>query len=364
MKQPLHIYTSILKSILFHSFNGRVSVFGLMLFLCLVLPQTAFSQSGNFKTYGQDDGLADLYVYTIAQDTLGYLWVGTGSGFMRFDGKKFTNLPTQDDEENNFVKSSLTDKNGRLWSGHYNGGVSYYNPNENKFVEFAMDSLIQTSVNQIVQGSGDFVWIVTQRSGIFKAFPDGSFERFVAEGFWLLFAMAESENGNLILGTNEGVKIVSAIDGKIELLKSFDVLDNSEIHTIQPHFEGKSYWICTDNQGLLLVDSGEIVSHITKENGLPSNDIQTVLHKSDGELWIGTSDRGLLLYDSRLPEGNRIKKAFNKSTGEKDNYIKHLFFDREGNLWVGTYGAGIWVYRGGMFSFHSNQKMLRVYNLT
>ncbi len=46
----------------------------------------------NFTDYTIVDGLPDNKITALAQDKYGYVWVGTGNGLARFDGKYFTNI--------------------------------------------------------------------------------------------------------------------------------------------------------------------------------------------------------------------------------------------------------------------------------
>jgi hypothetical protein len=43
-----------------------------------------------FHSYGTDSGLGNLAVRRIAQDSIGFLWVGTEDGLYRYDGDKFS----------------------------------------------------------------------------------------------------------------------------------------------------------------------------------------------------------------------------------------------------------------------------------
>lgn len=42
-----------------------------------------------FRHFSLEDGLSDNFITTMAFDSLGYLWIGTGHGLNRFDGDKF-----------------------------------------------------------------------------------------------------------------------------------------------------------------------------------------------------------------------------------------------------------------------------------
>ena len=47
----------------------------------------AKGQTCHFLHYGVENGLQNRFVYTINEDSNGFLWVGTGTELVRFDGK-------------------------------------------------------------------------------------------------------------------------------------------------------------------------------------------------------------------------------------------------------------------------------------
>jgi ligand-binding sensor domain-containing protein len=68
---------------------------------------------------------------------------------------------------------------------------------------------------------------------------------------------------------------------------------------------------------------------LTTTNGLPDNDITSLVTASDGQIWIGTA-RGLARFD-----GTSFAR-YTKDDGLCDNVIHSMFEDRDGNLWIAT----------------------------
>ena len=76
------MYLSIYSS---NIFNRIIIILGFIVTGNIIL----LSQDYRFKYYGPEDGLTDNFIYTITQDTNGFLWLGTGEGILRFDGFNF-----------------------------------------------------------------------------------------------------------------------------------------------------------------------------------------------------------------------------------------------------------------------------------
>ncbi|NJO90165.1 MAG: hypothetical protein HC831_15380 [Chloroflexia bacterium] len=65
--------------------------------------------------------------------------------------------------------------------------------------------------------------------------------------------------------------------------------------------------------------------------------VLSILPKNDHELWIGTADRGLGVFDkqNKTFKFNEYDKSDPKSISS-NNLLCDIFIDRKGNLWVGT----------------------------
>ena len=60
-----------------------------------LISSTLLAQTLPFKTYPIKEGLAQSIVYSIFQDSKGYLWFGTQYGVSKFDGINFSNYTTE-----------------------------------------------------------------------------------------------------------------------------------------------------------------------------------------------------------------------------------------------------------------------------
>ncbi len=76
--------------------------------------------------------------------------------------------------------------------------------------------------------------------------------------------------------------------------------------------------------------------HVSVLNGLPDNRISAFCEGSDGSMWVGTLDQGVLLYD-----GQQFK-SFDTRNGLPGNTIRDLELDGSGRLVVATdHGVGV-----------------------
>jgi len=83
------------------------------------------AQEYDLKSYSEGDGLSSAVVYSITQDELGYLWLGTSYGLNKFDGQKFKQFYTNDGLLDNRVSKVNIDNEGVLWIKTGKGIQSY-----------------------------------------------------------------------------------------------------------------------------------------------------------------------------------------------------------------------------------------------
>ena len=61
-----------------------------------MVPYLIFSQDYRYRNFTTEDGLPQPYIYSVCQDSMGFLWVGTGEGLSRFNGFSFDVFTTDD----------------------------------------------------------------------------------------------------------------------------------------------------------------------------------------------------------------------------------------------------------------------------
>src|SRR5690349_10595053 len=86
----------------------RVAV---VLFVFLVIP-AAYAQEYRFRLYRVEQGLPSDVVKAVTQDRLGFIWIATDDGLVKYDGLKFTTYKSA--LKSQYAKSFLRTRDGRL----------------------------------------------------------------------------------------------------------------------------------------------------------------------------------------------------------------------------------------------------------
>jgi ligand-binding sensor domain-containing protein len=87
---------------------------------------------------------------------------------------------------------------------------------------------------------------------------------------------------------------------------------------------------------------------ITQQDGLRNGNVRSIVKDFQGFVWIGTED-GLHRYD-----GNQMKIYRNRegdSLSISSNFILSLYEDSKHNLWIGTLDGGLCIYDRGLDNF-------------
>ncbi|MBK8340750.1 MAG: hypothetical protein IPK99_12500 [Flavobacteriales bacterium] len=78
------------------------------------------------RRYTTADGLPSNTIYTALQDREGFMWFGTDAGAVRFDGREFRVFGTEEGVSDVEVINLAEDSHGRMWFLTLNGRLSYY----------------------------------------------------------------------------------------------------------------------------------------------------------------------------------------------------------------------------------------------
>jgi len=84
----------------------------------------AQSNGIHIELIGPEQGLPNRNIKCISQDTIGFIWIGTSTELLRYDGYHFENFTYLLDEKNTssiIINDIKSDRKGYLWIAHANG---------------------------------------------------------------------------------------------------------------------------------------------------------------------------------------------------------------------------------------------------
>jgi len=321
-----------------------------LLFSCLVNGQTY-----NFKNYGVESNIPNTFIYTINQDNNGYLWVGTGSGLAKFDGFNFYSVIFPDSAVGRYPTASLKDRNGTLWFGCNDGTVFYSDGSELKELQLSNTK----SISVLLEGPDRYIYIIPQGQSISRVNPlnINDLRTFDIDRNIVLFSACFTQSGDILLGTQEDIKLCRFEGESLTLLNKIDGFDYYSILEIFKLKNKDTYLIGTNGNGLFRLELSVNRTNLSRFAGNPELDylsIQSIIEDSDNYLWIATNESGMLRMNLS-PDYETIESAvfFDKASGLTGANVRKVFQDIEGNFWIGLFGDGLSLLYSYAFSFYS-----------
>ena len=141
---------------------------------CFLTPGDGFAQKRmNFDNFTTSDGLSSNLVYSLAEDSLGHVWVGTDFGLNCFDGTVFKSYPKKQYPQLylNDISHLACLPSGHVMMGGGNGFLAVYDGKIDRFSDVApanYDSSYQKTVTSfcLSQTSGRF--LAATSNGIYE----------------------------------------------------------------------------------------------------------------------------------------------------------------------------------------------------
>lgn len=310
-------------------------------------------------------GFTQRTVNCILQDRDGYLWVGTWSGLLRYDGYN-TEIYQADDEEefalkSNKITSLLEDASGNLWVGTRNGGLFRYDKTLNRFYQFIADSQKEGSLSNdnvlslLLDQSGN-LWVGTE-NGLNLFDPETeNFQKFfhipgdsstIQQDF--INYLYQSKSGKIWVATGIGISVLEdpATSPQPFIFKNYQYGQGStfsEKHNYiyqigETNHAGKEVlWFATI-QGLKKFEEGRFRNFLfdQKDKDSEFNAFRSLLvfDQEKPFILLGSS-KGLNFFDPEKEEFTRFLANENKRLNLSQNDISALYLDNFKVLWVGT----------------------------
>ena len=314
----------------------------IFLWLLACLPGMAWGETAGFlpqdltvRVWSKQQGLPDNSVTAVLQTRDGYLWVGTSSGLTRFDGMRFVPVLPANQKTNEIIRVTALceDAVGRLWIGTQGSGLFSY-ANERMTSYAPKVNLLNDTINSIAEDNAGNVWLGTP-SGL-NLLQKDRLQRFTAKD-----GLPSDFVSNVHVARSGTVWITTR--GGMGQFKNGQVVP-VPFQTDSPGRNPESLGVYEDRSGnlwafgdtyLVNITEGKHLNHFGGGDNLSSLRIWSLCEGRHGELWIGTSGKGLYCFtgDRFLP--------INLRNGGLTSDVRALCEDREGNLWLGTYGGGL-----------------------
>ena len=306
--------------------NYRITL--IILWLPLV---QLYTQNYQLRSYTIEDGLPQSQVYDIAQDHIGYLWLGMqGGGLCRFDGKAFDVWKESDGLKSDYI-NTITTVNDSLFIGTSNGLSILH---ASKFYNYdtpQIHKIRNINGNQYI-ATNEGLFQYTKKQGVIKIklhpkIDNAMITDIVYDGklYWIT--------------SNKGLWKLSEVKADARIFDRHSAYQfNAAI------FNNDKVYAASVNQGILILNTNA-KSYGNKwiKNSQKVNQLTIV---NDSELWGATDDRGIIIIN--IPS-KKISSTITRRDGLKVSQVRRTMVDNQSNIWIATSGGGFYKYYQNSF---------------
>lgn len=295
-----------------------------------------------FDHYTTKNGLCCDFITGIAQDSSGFVWIGTNDGLNRFDGQRFKVYSTKEgkllrDEIRCMAKSG----NGDMLVGGSYGMLQSYDVKADTMRDRRFPDLLENYVKSVLgfvtlRDGRDFLLTT---SGVFSYDPKiGQYgaEPYITDSTSSLMttALYQDWRGDYWVGAFDGLHLFSRRG------------EHKGFYALSPRNELASSILGIDSARVLVASNvgdvwlfGVTESSVEKMNKVatPFKNVSVMLRDSRGRVWFGTWGEGLW----RMDEWGVFNRIY--SYGDEDDFQKvhAIYEDSEHSIWIGTQVNGL-----------------------
>jgi signal transduction histidine kinase/ligand-binding sensor domain-containing protein/DNA-binding response OmpR family regulator len=311
----------------------------------------------NFKIYRNDPSdpntLSGSEIFTVAEDDLGNLWVGTrNSGLNKIElstGKitRFSKGPTGQDISNSTIASILKLGKGKMGVAVLGLGYLVYDVRSNQLIkqESEWRNPLVKEVTRLFKHSSGTVWMGTRTGYLLSQLNAQSFIPYQFGGnSYRVRALFETKNGDILVGTDgRGIYRFTpkTQQFKVVFYQASDPLSRQNIVTALAKDALQNLWIGTDNgvyklNGEDFKNYTNIPSNPDPELGLSSNSVMSLFTDANENTWVGTWEAGLNISFFQKPRFAVLRYKPNSLQGLLSNKVSTLLADEDRGVWVGS----------------------------
>jgi ligand-binding sensor domain-containing protein/signal transduction histidine kinase len=350
-------------------------------------PEPPFGQ----RSWDERDGLPGTAISAIRRTSYGYLWLGTRSGLVRFDGARFKVFDSQNLPQlrTNGVTSLLAQSDGRLWAGTPDGLFYFQDgkPGAPELIEVGN----HLAVKALAAGAAGTVWALAASNQLVRVVGGKVEGRIRSPGGVPIRTITSDASGRLVAASSNALYSVS--NGQ---LVEWPGQGAGEIRDVTASRTGY-VWVASSRAARRINEAGDLLvaraDPVSKTS--PRAPITDLLEDRAGRLWAGAFGGGIYCFQAeggwreitpRRPRSlgsitclyedsedsiwastsagilhqlrPRLIETWSLPTTAPENVPHTVCLAQDRSLWIGTDGAGAYRYRAGDVSHFGREEGL------
>lgn len=321
----------------------------------LFISYATYAQTSMFRGLSVTEGLSDLVVNALYKDSVGYLWIGTGTSLERFDGVHLKRYSISGNNEKLKRVNAIAEMEGnQIWMGN---GMGLWRVNhERRELDAIAAETIKCGVRSLLADGKGTLYIGSE-AGLF-IYRKGQLEHILIDSNVLSAANTVNgldfgENGILWMATSSGLYSLELDNRKI-VPYHFVVEDKHICSYTNITRIGPVIYLGTMGQGIACFDTR--THNFYSYLNVGCNVISSLSGDGKDLLYVGTDGNGVHFISTKQ---NKIVRSFQHEVGKggslRSNSVYSLLVDRNGLIWVGFYQLGLdyTLYQSELFRTYS-----------
>lgn len=317
--------------------QSRTHLIVYLLICSFLYPLTSLSQNiSNIRFWGSNNGLPSRMIKSIVKDKKGYVWLGTQSGLVRFDGREFVNHSVMSQSPtlaNESCSSVEIEQDTILWVGTENGlfkiNLNTYQSQKICLPKLKASCISDLQIKTMLKHSSGAIFIGAEKQFIWMNYKNtltAITNPFSADStFEDIVSFTEDSQHNIWFTSSR--KQLYCYDFKKKKVVYYRLFEK-DIYGVSHH---KNYGIVLAGiDGIFKFDS-TVCKLLTLKNVLFKNANQ-LLEEPTGGFWLVRNEKNLYLYEKETY--TNMSRIFDL-IGEPNFSIKCIYKEQN-TIWVGT----------------------------
>ncbi len=333
----------------------KIIAFLILFYVSITIEAQEFTTVENVTSGSK---LQNHNILDIAQDSQGFLWIGTNWGLYKYDGYQFKpyTITTTPSLVNNNIKSLLV-QNDRLWIGT-KGGINIINTKTNlskSITSSSSNGLASNYVTKLYKDKDNNIWV---------GYNIDKLSRYIGNFKFQHFDLKINKNGMQFIVDD----IVETTPNTFYVKLLSETMNGSYITIIEAKYDGNKLNTKVVKEGIMdyvLILNIDNKLHLIESNNLykfnkvPGSfkfinnlfskdsvqNLKSYINKTNS-IYIGTQNKSFYNLDREtyLPQNYTI-------INDDETWVNAFFTDNTGLLWAGT--------TKGLFKIKKNAKLFR-----
>jgi signal transduction histidine kinase/ligand-binding sensor domain-containing protein len=322
-------------------------------------------RAGEFKSFGAGQGLTSREISAICEDRDGRLWVGTRRGLFHRKEDQFAVFETTNFMADAPVNTLAPAPDGSLWIGTDTGLLQLRNG-----ITTPVQELTNHRVQNIAMDPHGVIWASVDTTHDERIVPQPGGPLIEEYDYWYHWYQAGQAGTFWLAGFGGTLYRLEGLTNAVVVAR----FDQPKLMSLCEDREG-NIWVAPEAQGMFRVRRKQVRT-ISTRDGLPVNDVTTIVEDRNGRIWLGTFDKGLLACekdmlkfqpvpipnvvnitalmvgaDGTLSLGTYNEERYRREGGdfvrryEGSPGCRDMCEDRDGSVWVATLRGGVEHYR-------------------